>query len=148
MTFVQNLLHLTHAHMRINLGSADIVVTQHLLNHPDVRSMIHEVRCKGMSEQLWVDMDTNPKPNSHEHTPNRYTTQWFLPNGYISNGFCYLAPKPLHCLSVSEFLPRGNAPMNTHRPSFFLVDFVVAGSPSAIRASIKFQFSGQAASDK
>ena len=48
MTFVQNLLNLFHADKRVGLRRTHADMPEHLLNHPDIGSVIQKMSREGM----------------------------------------------------------------------------------------------------
>ena len=85
MAFIQNLLHLVHAHMRVSLCSTDTDVSQHLLNHPYICTMVKQMSRERVPKNLRVHMDTDLEPDSHNHIPHGCVTQLLLANWHVLN---------------------------------------------------------------
>ena len=85
MAFIQNFLNLLHTHMRICLCSTNTSVSQHLLNHPYICTMVKQMRRKCVPKKLRVHVDTNLESDSHDHISHGCATQRLLANGYVSN---------------------------------------------------------------
>lgn len=85
MTFIQHLLNLAHAHVRVGLCSSNTDVSQHLLNHPNVRTVVEQMSRERVSKKLGVHMNTDPESNSNNHISHGCATQRLLADGYVSN---------------------------------------------------------------
>ena len=85
MAFIQNLLNLVHAHVRISLCSTDTDVSQHLLNHPYICAMVEQMSRERVSKKLRVHMDPDLESDSHNHISHGCATQRLLANWYVSN---------------------------------------------------------------
>ena len=68
-------MNLLHAHMRVGLCSAHADVPQHLLNHPDVRSVVKQMRRECMPNELGIHMDADLESHPHDYIPHGCSAQ-------------------------------------------------------------------------
>jgi len=66
MALVKSALELFLAHVSVNLGAADRVMSEQFLNDSQISPIVEEMRRKCMSKRIWI----NPKPHSQAQLLN------------------------------------------------------------------------------
>src|SRR5271157_18872 len=61
VTFIECSLNGNAAHVRVDLSAFNACVPKHLLNNPNVRSIVNEMGCKSVAQDVWMDIQTNPQ---------------------------------------------------------------------------------------